>query len=49
MRPLCIYHGGCADGFAAAWVVRKAFLGDVEFHAGHEQVGQLFFYPLQVT
>lgn len=34
MRPLCIYHGGCADGFAAAWVVRKAFLGDVDFHAG---------------
>lgn len=34
MRPLCIYHGNCADGFAAAWVVRKAFLGDVEFHAG---------------
>jgi len=32
-RPLCIYHGNCADGFTAAWVVRKA-LGDVEFHAG---------------
>jgi len=34
MNPLCIYHGGCADGFAAAWVVRKAFLGQVDFHAG---------------
>lgn len=35
MSPiLCIYHGGCADGFAAAWVVRKAFFGEVEFHAG---------------
>jgi uncharacterized protein len=33
MKPLCIYHGNCADGFGAAWVVRKA-LGDVDFHAG---------------
>lgn len=34
-KPLCIYHGNCADGFGAAWVVRKA-LGEenVEFHAG---------------
>ena len=24
---MCIYHGNCADGFGAAWVVRKA-LGD---------------------
>lgn len=24
-KPLCIYHHGCADGFAAAWVVRKFF------------------------
>lgn len=34
MNPLCIYHGHCADGFAAAWVVRKAFFGDVDFHIG---------------
>jgi Exopolyphosphatase-related proteins len=34
MGCLCIYHGNCADGFGAAWVVRKA-LGDfAEFHAG---------------
>jgi uncharacterized protein len=33
MKPICIYHGNCADGFGAAWVVRKA-LGDVDFHAG---------------
>lgn len=33
MKPLCIYHGNCADGFGAAWVVRKA-MGDVDFHAG---------------
>lgn len=32
-RPLCIYHGNCADGFTAAWVVRRA-LGDIDFHAG---------------
>ncbi|MCT7656125.1 hypothetical protein MBH78_18890 [Oceanimonas sp. NS1] len=35
MKILCIYHHNCADGFAAAWVVRK-YLGsdDVEFHPG---------------
>lgn len=32
--PLCIYHGNCADGFAAAWVVRNHFKGSVNFHAG---------------
>lgn len=37
-RPFCIYHAGCIDGFAAAWVVRRYFLGleprqEVEFHA----------------
>lgn len=32
---LCIYHGNCADGFGAAWVVRKYFGSDeVDFHAG---------------
>jgi oligoribonuclease NrnB/cAMP/cGMP phosphodiesterase (DHH superfamily) len=34
LRPLCIYHGNCADGFGAAWVVRKALAGEVDFHAG---------------
>ena len=33
---MCIYHGNCADGFGAAWVVRKA-LGEIEFHAGKYQ------------
>lgn len=37
MEPLtlCIYHGNCADGFGAAWVIRKA-LGEenVEFYPG---------------
>lgn len=34
MKPLCIYHGNCADGFTAAWVVRRYFNGEVDFHAG---------------
>lgn len=35
MKNLCIYHGNCADGFAAATVTRIA-LGShrVDFHAG---------------
>lgn len=33
---ICIYHGNCADGFGAAWAVRKA-LGDIEFYAGKYQ------------
>lgn len=34
---LCIYHGNCADGFGAAWVVRERMRRSeipVEFHAG---------------
>jgi hypothetical protein len=27
---ICIYHKGCLDGFAAAWVIRKALLDDIE-------------------
>ncbi len=34
MKPLCIYHGNCADGFTAAWVVRKAFGGEIDFYPG---------------
>ena len=38
-KTLCIYHHGCADGFAAAWVVRQFYkeiglLSDVEFVPG---------------
>jgi oligoribonuclease NrnB/cAMP/cGMP phosphodiesterase (DHH superfamily) len=34
MKPLCIYHGFCADGFTAAWVVWRWYgVGQVEFHA----------------
>lgn len=32
-RPVCIYHGGCDDGFAAAWAVRQA-IGNCEFYPG---------------
>jgi len=34
MSPLCIYHGNCADGFTAAWVVRRAIGDGVQFHPG---------------
>jgi oligoribonuclease NrnB/cAMP/cGMP phosphodiesterase (DHH superfamily) len=34
LKPLCIYHGNCDDGFAAAWCVRAAFGDDVEFYPG---------------
>lgn len=34
MRPLCIYHSPCADGFGAAWAVRHLLKGDVDFHPG---------------
>jgi oligoribonuclease NrnB/cAMP/cGMP phosphodiesterase (DHH superfamily) len=33
-KPLCIYHGNCADGFTAAWVAHHAFGGEIELHAG---------------
>jgi uncharacterized protein len=34
-KTLCIYHGNCADGFGAAWVVRRALGADnVDFHPG---------------
>lgn len=39
MSTICIYHGNCADGFTAAWVVRhyaksQGALEEYEFHAG---------------
>lgn len=33
MKVLCIYHAFCADGFGAAWIVRRALADGVEFHA----------------
>lgn len=38
-KPLCIYHGGCDDGFGAAWAVHKALgAGEVEFYPGVYQL-----------
>jgi len=37
MKPLCIYHGNCADGFGAAWAVREALGDGVEFYPGVHQ------------
>ena len=35
MKPICIYHGHCDDGFAAAWAVRFAAGKDAfEFYPG---------------
>lgn len=34
MKPICIYHANCADGFTAAWVVYRALGDQVEFVAG---------------
>lgn len=38
VSPLCIFHANCADGFTAAWAVKRA-LGDVvDFYPGvHDQ------------
>jgi len=33
-RPICIYHGGCADGFTAAWAVWKRFGDSFEYYPG---------------
>lgn len=33
-NPLCIYHGNCADGFTAAWVVTNALEGRVDLYPG---------------
>lgn len=33
-KPLCIYHGNCADGFGAAWVFSRWGGLDYDFHAG---------------
>lgn len=34
---ICIFHGNCADGFTAAWVVLRKLGDQVEFHAGKFQ------------
>lgn len=37
MKPLCIYHGGCIDGWAAAWIVYRVHHGEVELFPGTYQ------------
>lgn len=37
MKKLCIYHANCADGFTAAWIVKRKFGNDVEFYPGFYQ------------
>lgn len=34
MKPLCIYHGNCADGFGAAWVFSRHADREHDFLAG---------------
>lgn len=34
MKPLCIYHGNCADGFGAAWVFKRYSGREFDFHSG---------------
>lgn len=34
MKPLCIYHGNCADGFTAAWAVWKALGDNCDYYPG---------------
>lgn len=34
MKPLVIYHGNCADGFAAAWCFHHLRPGVFDFHPG---------------
>ena len=33
-KPLCIYHGNCADGFTAAWAIWKRFGDAWDYHPG---------------
>jgi uncharacterized protein len=37
MKPICVYHYPCADGFAAAWVFRRKFGDGVELVPGQYQ------------
>lgn len=36
-KPLCIYHGNCADGFTAAWAVWKRFGDAWDYYPGTYQ------------
>lgn len=37
MKPICIYHGNCADGFTAAWAVQSRFGADFDYFAATYQ------------
>lgn len=34
MKPICIYHGNCADGFGAAWVFKRYSGQEFDFYPG---------------
>lgn len=44
MNNLCIYHGNCADGFGAAWVVRKAW-EDGQLSERYSKTPPIEYYP----
>lgn len=33
-KPICIYHGNCADGFTSAWAVWRALGDQCDYHPG---------------
>ena len=33
-KPICIYHGNCADGFTSAWAIWKRHGNDFDYHPG---------------
>jgi uncharacterized protein len=35
MKPLVIYHGGCRDGFCAAWVAWRLLRDTADYHPGY--------------
>lgn len=46
MAPIVIYHGNCADGFTAAWVVRKFYKENFASHGVDESSEEFpVFYP----
>lgn len=34
MKPICIYHANCSDGMTSAWVVSRAFGGEIDLYEG---------------
>jgi hypothetical protein len=39
MNRVCFYHGGCPDGFGAAWAARKAWGDEARYVARHHGQG----------